>query len=117
MNDREKNGLAIGGRVAVIDTSAELAAQDSLGPLARAAIYEAPICVLAVPIVSQINAFNEKRASLSLPLVDVRRADVDAGIARAVRDESYQRLKIDCDEHDAQVGMKPLRRLNRVRAR
>lgn len=112
MAGRQSNAGTIQAPQALAEIGAEMAALDALGPLTRRAITEAPIAVLAAPILAQIQTHNAKGGRQ----VDVREAEVDRHLALAVGRLCYSIIAKDRDEHDAVLGLRPLR-ARRVRRR
>ncbi len=119
MRKRGSNAARQPGRNEGVPVEIEMAALDDLGPRARAAICNAPLGTLAVSIVSQvvdvnnkIEAENEQRAALGLPLrpyLDPREPGLDANLAAGIINYNFKLLCLDRPEEDARSGIIPLR--------
>jgi len=81
---------------------------ERLGPLTRQALAEAPIQILAYPILSQILAIRPVPGNDEIRL-DPQDPRLDACLAEGVRKEALKNLLIDRDPIDAHSGIIPLR--------
>jgi hypothetical protein len=97
----------------------EMAAMMDLGPKTRFAISNAPLSVLATPIVMQIIARNDTieeenkvRLELGMPMLrylDPQHPQIDEALARGVLEHQLGLLMTERSIEDALAGVKPLR--------
>jgi hypothetical protein len=103
-----KRGDNVGSSAAIIgrvDSRFEMECYEQLGPLSRQAINEAPLKILAAPIVIDIKKFfEEKKIDF-----DLHAQKLDASIAKGIRGDTLRTILKDRTEQDALLGMKPLR--------
>lgn len=95
-------------------TDDEMDALDKLGPLMRRAIYESPIRWSALAVIRQVEDAQE-RERLRYPahvrdkiILDPKDPRIDAGMARGLLIESGKIIRMDRDEADALLGVKPI---------
>jgi hypothetical protein len=103
----------------------EMAAMEDLGPLTRRAICDAPLGILATPMVDQITAKNDeifeenkRREAAGAPLVPYLNPQdprLDAFMAQSVVKLNYELLLKERLPIDALAGIKPLRRVRALR--
>lgn len=113
--DNAGNHKGIVGRV---DAIFEMECFEQLGPMARQAIVESPLKVLAAPIVIDIRKFEEElREKKKDPelVLDLQSPRLDASVANGIRSDSLRVVCIDRNEQDARDGMRPLRPLRPAR--
>lgn len=107
------NAINQPGQQAVVSATEEMAALDSLGPILRKVITNAPLQVLAFPIRQQIAEHNAKEGNIKM---DPLNPEIDAALARGLIAENFKLLRDDCflnnrPIEDAKAGVNPLRRL------
>lgn len=125
MLKRGNNARRQPGDHAAIPVEIEMAAMEDLGPLTRHAICNAPLGILATPMVDQITAKNDeievenrRRAAAGAPLLaylDPQDPRLDAFIADSVVKLNYELLLKEREPIDALAGIKPLRRVRALR--
>lgn len=134
---RGSNGAAHPGQNGRIPTVLDLAALDDLGPQARAALVNAPLPILAYPVLKQVMDRNElieqenieraERGEKQKPYLDPNDARLDAFLADNILQYNVELLMKDRGREFATAGVVPLkarynpkterdqRRLRRVR--
>jgi hypothetical protein len=127
MLKRNHNARYQPGNHAAIPVELEFAAMEDLGPLTRRAICDAPLGMLAVPIVDQIIARNDqieeenrKRATQGapqIPYLDPKEPRLDAFMAQHVTKHNYELLLKERAPIDALAGVQPLRRVSALQRR
>lgn len=87
----------------VVALEEEMASLDCFGPMAREAMAFSPIQVLAHTTLRTIIDQYEKMKMLrpDLPELDLKRPDVDAGIARGILTNTYHLMLTDREPQDA----------------
>lgn len=99
-------GQNVGGhQVAHIRTTGveELEALDQLGRRTRDALHNAPLKISAVGILSQVRQHN----------LDPQDPDIDGAVARGIVIESIKTVAKDRSIEDANLSVKPIRRIPR----
>lgn len=103
-----RNSIHQPGLHGAVPRDEEMAARDALGPRTRRALDDAPLLVLAKPVLDQVLAFNEKNAGLREPL-DPQSPGVDEALAKGIRAKCLELVASDVGLERARQGMIPLR--------
>lgn len=98
-------GAPAGVPRAVVSFADEMMAFEQLGPRARRALDEAPIKILAAPVVAQVRALEAAKGQA----FDMQDPELDRLLARGIAENALRFIAVDRGPDDVALGMTPMR--------